>query len=230
MNAADWSERFCSDSARSMRVQYFFPQTGGTPNRRNAHENQLGSRKTQRAEKNIRDCIIVNSLPKPHIQHVRRLSNGLLGGDRDKKLCTFCFRNKNRILFSCSCDVCVCFDAYDDGPSSLRSSQSRMYHTHSRQKFKLRRCGGRRQRSFRNNDQVSKSAGLFDKTVGDTYPFSRRPVALLFLTVMTGHYRLARLRTSLLPSTRIRRDRNPSLGLRRSKMSALVHLFGRTAG
>ena len=24
LNAADWSERFCSDSARSMRVQYFF--------------------------------------------------------------------------------------------------------------------------------------------------------------------------------------------------------------
>jgi hypothetical protein len=35
----------------------------------------------------------------------------------------------------------------------------------------------------------------------------------LFLTVMTGHYRLTRLRVSLLPSTRIRRDRNPSLGL-----------------
>src|SRR6266550_9038797 len=38
---ADWGEQFCSDSARSVRVQYFFPQTGGTPN-----ENQLGSRKT----------------------------------------------------------------------------------------------------------------------------------------------------------------------------------------
>jgi hypothetical protein len=34
-----------------------------------------------------------------------------------------------------------------------------------------------------------------------------------FLTVMTGHYRLARLRISLLASTRIRRDRNPSPGL-----------------
>jgi hypothetical protein len=30
---------------------------------------------------------------------------------------------------------------------------------------------------------------------------------------MTGHYRLARLRISLLASTRIRRDRNPSPGL-----------------
>jgi hypothetical protein len=35
---------------------------------------------------------------------------------------------------------------------------------------------------------------------------------VLFLTVMTGYYRLARLRISLLPPTRIRRDRNPLLG------------------
>src|SRR5258708_27164662 len=41
MNAADLSEQFCSDSARFACVQYFVPQTGGTPN-----ENQLGSRKT----------------------------------------------------------------------------------------------------------------------------------------------------------------------------------------
>jgi hypothetical protein len=41
MSAADWSEQFCSGAARSVRVQYLFPQNGGTPN-----ENQLGSRKT----------------------------------------------------------------------------------------------------------------------------------------------------------------------------------------
>jgi hypothetical protein len=33
---ADWCEQFCSDSARSVRVQYFFP-TGGTPNENPPH-------------------------------------------------------------------------------------------------------------------------------------------------------------------------------------------------
>src|SRR6516165_9525168 len=33
---ADWCEQFCSDPARSVRVQFFFPQTGGTPQRESA--------------------------------------------------------------------------------------------------------------------------------------------------------------------------------------------------
>jgi hypothetical protein len=58
---------------------------------------------------------------------------------------------------------------------------------------------------------------------------------VLFLTVMTGHYRLTRLRVSLLPSTRIRRDRNPSLGLMahcpkikfaRDRFSKLLYICG----
>ena len=56
---------------------------------------------------------------------------------------------------------------------------------------------------------------------------------VLFLTVMTGYYRLARLRISLLPPTRIRRDRNPSLGFMahgpeikfaRDRLSKLPHI------
>jgi hypothetical protein len=56
-----------------------------------------------------------------------------------------------------------------------------------------------------------------------------------FLTVMTGYYRLARLRISLLPPTRIRRDRNPSLGFMahgpeikfaRDRFSKLLHICG----
>ena len=58
---------------------------------------------------------------------------------------------------------------------------------------------------------------------------------VLFLAIMTGHYRLARLRVSLLASTRIRRDRNPSLGLTahcpkikfaRDRLSKLLHMCG----
>ena len=52
---------------------------------------------------------------------------------------------------------------------------------------------------------------------------------------MTGHYRLARLRISLLASTRIRRDRNPSPGLMahcpkikfaRDRFSKLLYMCG----
>jgi hypothetical protein len=59
--------------------------------------------------------------------------------------------------------------------------------------------------------------------------------SVLFLTVMTGHYRLARLRISLLASTRIRRDRNPSPGLMahcpkikfaRDRFSKLLNMCG----
>jgi hypothetical protein len=59
--------------------------------------------------------------------------------------------------------------------------------------------------------------------------------SVLFLTVMTGHYRLARLRISLLASTRIRRDRNPSPGLMahcpkvkfaRDRFSKLLYMCG----
>ena len=62
---------------------------------------------------------------------------------------------------------------------------------------------------------------------------------MLFLTVITGHYRLARLRISLLPSTRIRRDRNPSLGFMahgpeikfsRDRFSKLLHICGVSHG
>jgi hypothetical protein len=58
---------------------------------------------------------------------------------------------------------------------------------------------------------------------------------VLLLTVMTRYYRLTRLRISLLPSTRIRRDRNPSLGLMahcpkikfaRDRLSKLLHMGG----
>ena len=55
------------------------------------------------------------------------------------------------------------------------------------------------------------------------------------LAVMTGHYRLARLRVSLLPSTRISRDRNPPLSFTahgteikfaRGRISKLLHIRG----
>jgi hypothetical protein len=42
-------------------------------------------------------------------------------------------------------------------------------------------------------------AGEMGALIVERYPFSRRPVALLFLTVMTGHYRLARLRILCFP-------------------------------
>jgi hypothetical protein len=59
------------------------------------------------------------------------------------------------------------------------------------------------------------------------------------LTVITGHYCLARLRISLLPSTRIRRDRNPALGFMahgpeikfsRDRFSKLLHICGVSHG
>jgi hypothetical protein len=63
--------------------------------------------------------------------------------------------------------------------------------------------------------------------------------SVLFFTVITGHYRLARLRISLLPSTRIRRDRNPSLGFMahgpeikfsQDRFSKLLHICGVSHG
>src|SRR5262249_20266471 len=50
------------------------------------------------------------------------------------------------------------------------------------------------------------------------------------LTEMTGHYHLARLRISLLPSTRIGRDRNPSLSLRLMSEVRTKRLFALRSG